>query len=267
MKTWKKLLLLALLGCSVNLHAQLLVKTKKPANQLPFGQPAPTLRQASDIITKASIPNMKMPFVVQLNLADQMQAVRDQCPFLLNKEPTLHLDGERSTTASVKLEWETTNGWNNQSFTIERSLGDSFHFETVNAVWAKQIAGVRDWYHQPDDNDFKKLSYYRIRLQLRDGNIRYSNIAAVKGYEADQVKLFPNPGIGPVTLTIYSDEAGDAVISTYDATGKLATRQSVLLEAGYNTREMKVSNLAAGFYAVKVSMPDKNQKTVRLIRQ
>jgi hypothetical protein len=267
MKTWKKLLLLVLLGGSVNLQAQLSVRTKKPVNRLPFGQTAPTLRQASDFITKASIPKIQAPFVVQLNLADQMQAVRDQCPLLLKKEPTLHLDGERSTIASVKLEWETTNGWNNQSFTIERSLSDSFHFETVNSVWAKQIAGVRDWYHQPDDNDFKKLSYYRIRLQLHDGTTRYSNIAPVEGYEADQVKLFPNPGVGPVMLTLYSDEAGDAVISTYDATGKLVTRQTVLLEAGYNTREMKVSNLAAGFYAVKVLMPDKNQKTVRLIRQ
>ncbi|HET7896017.1 MAG TPA: T9SS type A sorting domain-containing protein, partial [Flavisolibacter sp.] len=109
--------------------------------------------------------------------------------------------------------------------------------------------------------------YYRIRLQLRDGDVRYSNIAAVKGYEIDELRLFPNPGAGKVTLTLYSDQAGDAVIKTYDAAGKLAVQQTEALQAGFNTRELNVSRLAGGLYTVKVAMPDKQERTTRLVRQ
>ena len=30
----------------------------------------------------------------------------------------------------------------------------------------------------------------------------------MKGYEIDDVRLFPNPGAGKVTITLYSDQAG-----------------------------------------------------------
>lgn len=267
METWKKMLLLLLTGCVGSLQAQVLVSSKSTAGKLPFGQEMPRLRQASELIKLAAIPPLRKPFVVALDPVAQLQAAKDQCPYLQDQEPTLYLEGERSTNTSVRLEWETTHGWNNQSFTIERSLGDSFHFETVNSVWAKAVAGIRDSYHQPDDNDFKKLSYYRIRLELRDGGSRYSNIALVNGYQVDQLKVFPNPTAGRVLLTLYSDQEGEAVIKTYDATGKLAIRQTVKLAEGYNSRELNVSNLTGGLYTVQVSMPDKAEKTVRFIRQ
>lgn len=267
MKTRNTIFLLVLLGCAGYLQAQTFFVSKSTASKLPFGQSLLRFRQAADLITRAAIPDMKKPFVVHFDLAAQLQAAKDQCPYLLAQQPTLHLEGERSTNTSVKLDWETTNGWNNQTFVIQRSLGDSFHFETVNSVWAKPIAGIRDFYHQPDDNDFKKLSYYRIRLQLRDGGTQYSNIALVKGYQVDQLKLFPNPSAGRVLLMLNSDKDGEAVINTYDATGKLAIRQTVTLVEGFNSRELKVSNLTSGFYTVNVSMPDKTVQTVRFVRQ
>lgn len=267
MKTGKKIFLLVLFGCAGNLYAQPLLSSRNTAKKLPFGQPPPALSQASDLIVKASIPNIKTPFVVKLNPGAQLQQAKEQCPFLHDAEPTLHLEGERSTNSMVKLDWETTNGRNNASFFIQRSLGDTFHFETVNSVWAKQVAGIRDTYHQPDENQYNKVSYYRVRLQLRDGSLRYSNIAAVKGYQVDEVKLFPNPGVGPVRLTLYSDQAGIAVIRTYDAAGKLASQQTETIVAGFNNRELDVARLAGGYYKVRVEMPDKSEKSASLIRQ
>jgi hypothetical protein len=146
-------------------------------------------------------------------------------------------------------------------------LGDTLQFETVNTVWAKQIAGIKDLYRQPDENDYNQVSYYRIKLQLRDGNWLYSNIAPVKGYETNLLKLYPNPGSGRVVITLYSDKKGDATIRTYDAGGKLVVRQTEALEAGTNSRELNVSRLAGGFYTVKVLMPDKTEQAARLIRQ
>ena len=267
MKTWKIFFLLVLVGYGGNLNAQLLVNSRRPANKLPFGQPLPALRQASGLIVKASIPKIKTPFVVTLDMEEQMQKAKDQCPFLQDGEPGLHLEGERSTNTLVKLDWETTNGRNSQHFVLQRSLGDTFHFETVRSVWAKQIAGFKDSYHQPDENDYNKVSYYRVRLQLADGSLRYSNIAAVKGYQVDELKLFPNPAVGRVGLTLYSDQAGIAIIRLYDATGKLVSQQSKTVAAGLNNGELNVARLAGGYYRVRVEMPDKAEKTANLIRQ
>ena len=259
--------MLALMGCAGNGNAQLLVNSGNTAKKLPFGQPPPSLRQASDLIVMASIPKIKTPFVVSLDLAAQMQKAKDQCPFLQNPEPTLHLEGERSTNSLVRLDWETTNGRNNQSFVIQRSLGDTFHFETVHSVWAKQMAGIKDVYHQPDENAYNKVSYYRVRLQRRDGSWRYSNIAAVKGYQINEVKLFPNPAAGRVWLTLYSDQAGIAIIRTYDAAGRLAGQQTETIAEGFNHRELNFARLAGGYYQVRVEMPDKTEKSASLIRQ
>lgn len=267
MKTWKIFFLLMLVGNVANLNAQMLVNGKNTPSKLPFGQPLPALRQATDLIVKASIPKIKAPFVVMLDPIEQMQKAKEQCPFLQDEEPTLHLDGERSTNSLVKLDWETTHGRDNQSFAIERSLGDTGHFETVNAVWAKQIAGIKDAYHQPDENDYKNVSYYRVRLQLRDGSFRYSNIAAVKGYQVDEIKLFPNPGVSRVSITLSSDQAGIAIIRIYDATGKLTNQQTETVAAGVNSRELNIARLASGYYRVRVEMPDKAEKTASLIRQ
>lgn len=267
MKTLKQLALLALFFTGACLHAQQAKQTAKAVRDLPFAQSIPRLRQASDLIERATIPAIKKPAVVHLDLAAEIKTIKDECPYLLAQQPTLQLSGERTDNRSVNLEWETTNGWNNYSFLLERSLDDTLHFETVNSVWAKPVAGIKDWYRQPDENAYNKISYYRVQLQLRDGNWLYSNIAPVKGYATGLLKLYPNPGSGPVVMTLYSEKEGDAVVKTFDAAGKLAVQQTEAVVAGFNTRELNVSRLAGGFYTVKVFLPDKTEQSARLVRQ
>jgi hypothetical protein len=267
MKTVKQLVLLAVLTYTGSLHAQQAAELTNTKLNLPFAQPVPKLKQASDFVKKAAIPGIKKPTPVHLDLVAQLKKIQEQCPYLRKEKATLKLEGERTDNSSVKLEWETTNGWNNHAFTLQRSLGDTFHFETINSVWAKPIAGIKDLYRQPDENGYNKTSYYRVQLQLRDGKSLYSNIAAVKGYQVNLLNLFPNPVADRVTISVFSEKDGLATISTFDASGKIAVQQTEILQAGLNKREMNIFPLAAGVYTVKVLLPDHTQQVARLVKQ
>ena len=263
MKTLKIFLVLVSLGYSFILQAQQGGEMISPA----AGSQIFKIKQASDNIIQASVPKIKMPTMVQLDLAAQMRKIKEQCPYLVAQKPTLELEGERNSNNLVQLEWKTTNGWNNREFMLERSLDDTFHFETVSFVWAKQVAGVKDVYQKPDDNSHRKISFYRVRLETRDGHFLYSNIAAVNGYVIQDARLYPNPASGLVNLSITAETGGDATITVFNAAGKMVIRQAGLVTTGMNNREMNLSQLAAGLYTVKIIMPDKTEKTLQVIRQ
>jgi hypothetical protein len=267
MKTIKLFLCLVVMASGFTPYAQLKINGKETFTNNTARQKNLQLKQASDNIKKASIPKMKTPVEVQLDLALQMKKIKEQCPYLQSQRPTLHLEGERISNSLVDLEWETTNGWNNRTFTLERSLGDSFHFETITQVEARSIAAVKDRYQNGDDNTFNKFSYYRVKLLLKDGNYLFSNIATVDGYVKAHQFLYPNPAVSGVTVSIFTETPGQTMISLYDAAGKMVNCLSTTLVAGNNNKQVDLNLLSNGFYTVKITLPDKSEKTLRLVKQ
>jgi hypothetical protein len=266
MKTKKLFLCLVVLASSSSLHAQL----KTAAGHAMVINPVSKtggVKKASDNIKKAAIPSIKMPASVRLDLAAQMKKIKEQCPYLQSQKATLHLDGERTSTSFVRLEWETTNGWNNSLFNLERSLGDTFHFETVDDVHARSIAGVKDRYGHGDVNEYNKVSYYRVKLLLKNGSSIFSNIAPVKGYEKSEQFLYPNPAASETIVYVLTETAGSATISINDATGKLVSTRPVTIVVGRNTERLDLSLLTSGFYTVNIVLPDRTEKTLRLVKQ
>jgi hypothetical protein len=174
--------------------------------------------------------------------------------------------GERVSNEKVGLKWVTTNGFDNRAFDVTRSLGDTLHFENVNFVWADARQGVKEKYHLPDDNDFNETSYYRLRLQLTDGSVVYSNIAAVKGYDNILFALYPNPVMNKLQINLSSKERGNAVISIYDAAGKRVQQQSTTVVKGNCLAEINVSNLPAGAYTIKMNLPGNEVRTGKFVK-
>ena len=218
-------------------------------------------------IKMVSLPAMsKGPKMVKIDLEAQINKTRARCPFLLAKA-TLELEGEREDPASVQLQWKTTNGWNNQQFIVERSLGDTLHFETVNSVWSNETAGIRDKYRLPDENDFNKTSYYRLKLILGDGAYMYSNIAAVKGYRLVLMGLHPNPAKNLLLMSLSADKEVNARILMYDVSGKLVWNTTSFLQEGINQKELPVAQLSAGLYTVRVYLGDGLIRTAKFVKQ
>jgi hypothetical protein len=222
---------------------------------------------AAASVKMVSLPAMtNAPKMVKIDLEAQINKTRARCPFLMAKA-TLELEGEREDPSEVQLQWKTTNGWNNRQFIIERSLGDTLHFETVNSVWANETAGIRDKYQLPDENDFSKTSYYRLKLILGDGENMYSNIAAVKGYRLVFMGLNPNPAKNHLTLSLSADKEVNARMLMFDISGKLVWNTTSFLQEGMNQKELPIALLPAGLYTVRVYLGEGLIRTAKFVKQ
>jgi hypothetical protein len=104
------------------------------------------------------------------------------------------------------------------------------------------LSNSRIYYNEkaPDSLQPKLVISYRIKPELN-------------------IRLYPVPASGFLTLTIRSDKNGKAVYEIIDATGRLVSAQAVTLGKGTNTFSVKgISSLANGLYSLRVLI-DKNQ--------
>ena len=243
------------------------------AAQLPkkfFADPSAQIRQLIQL-PRLDMPSIKMPKLPDLanrpvmpgyNIKKAIEDAEERCP-LLNAKSTILLDGQRTSDEQVGLEWKTTNAYYSDAFDIERSLGDTLHFEKVNFVWAKGNK-AKEKYQLPDNNDYSELSYYRIRMVMMDGSSRYSNIAAVRGYGI--LSLYPNPSSANVSIILSSKVQGTGKISITDGAGKTVQQYSSPIIEGYNQKDLDIARLSAGVYIITVTLPDKQMRVRKLIK-
>lgn len=77
-----------------------------------------------------------------------------------------------------------------------------------------------------------------------------SGVYSVENSQSSDIKIFPNPMTGKTILQIYPPEAGDAVISVFDMTGKLVVQKRSYLDS--YLQEFQLSGINYGFYLVSV---------------
>lgn len=258
---------MALLWAPQALAQLTLIKDKEGHSKIALKLPDSKIVPAASLVKMVSLPStFRKPAPVQLDLEGQFQQLKESCPLTKAEKPSLHLAGERKSTAVVGLTWETTNGINNYQFEVERSLADTTHFEVVNYVWAKSISGFKDRYRLPDANGYEDISYYRLRLILRSGDFVYSNIAAVKGYDDHSFFVYPNPAATSVILHYLAKERGEALVKIYDATGRLVIQETVGMQKGMNQVGIPVSNLLKGAYSIQLKLLDQCEEVSKFIK-
>jgi hypothetical protein len=208
-----------------------------------------------------------LPKRQQIKLAYQLDEIKARCPYL-NADVKLTLEGERKNNEAAWLNWKAVNATYSKQYVIERSLGDSLHFETVNHVWPDEIASQKEKYELNDNNDFKQLSYYRIKLVLLSGKSVYSNIALVKGYTDDKMMIYPNPARNFIFLNAYNDVQEITGITVMDGAGKivLQTKQHQIAGLPYR-QQLDVSQLTSGTYWLKLAFADRTSRTGKFIKQ
>lgn len=94
------------------------------------------------------------------------------------------------------LSWVTHSEWNNDYFTIERSI-NGFDWEFVGEVDGAGNSVRKLYYSLIDDNPYFPVTYYRLSQTDFDGTMTRHDVIAVnseKSWKADFVSaLFPNP--------------------------------------------------------------------------
>jgi hypothetical protein len=100
----------------------------------------------------------------------------------------------------VLLKWATASELNNDYFTILRSQsGESWEeIETIKGAIDSQ---VRIDYQITDTRPHIGVSYYRLKQTDYDGTSTYSSIKRVQVDESYQLKAYPNPTTGKLTVT------------------------------------------------------------------
>jgi hypothetical protein len=166
-----------------------------------------------------------------------------------------HVNGD------VNLDWATASEINNKGFIVERSLNGE-NFEQVGEfVKGAGNSRVTIKYADVDFSAFAKTGvstiYYRLKQIDFDGEFTYSNVVAVSEEDllGDDVKVFPNPFVSNIGVSIESSASANASVNVIDMQGRVISTETVNVKSGNNYHEIKnLGNLTNGVYFIKVSV-------------
>lgn len=183
---------------------------------------------------------------------------------------------QRKDDQSVALAFETTNEYTSNSFIVERVLakgtehkelmqpadtsfmllyktGVVTDFGEINKKYARNLGYRKAKYELTDNNNYTGISFYRITQVDNDKNMVSSNIFAVMGKPLQEtLRLFPNPAVSQTSITLFSKTADDGMWQLLSAQGTLLKQSPMPVGAGANALTIRVSNLSAGTYYIRV---------------
>jgi hypothetical protein len=145
---------------------------------------------------------------------------------------------------NVNLNWFTANEVNAASFDIQRSVNGK-DFKSFATVEAKNGTATNN-YSFVDVNPVAGVSYYRLKMNDKDGSFKYSAIEIVKT-KTIGVSVYPNPVRSSITVQ-HEVAAKGAVIAVMDMSGKQAS--SVMVQVGAVQTTINAAQLAPGSYMV-----------------
>jgi hypothetical protein len=157
----------------------------------------------------------------------------------------------------VNLKWETASEINVSHFELERST-DGVNFSQAAMVFSYGAADTKANYNYSDNvASFQvPVVYYRLRSVDIDGKSELSEtrIIRLSKEQANSISLltYPNPVMNELRVTVPNNwQNKQTVFELFNANGQIASRKAT---TGSNqTETINTSNLAPGFYVVRVS--------------
>ena len=171
-------------------------------------------------------------------------------------------------TEGNKLLWATASEYENDYFTVERSL-DGDNFEKIGKVKGSGTTNLRKNYDLLDTEAPDGISYYRLLKTNYNGLTEVaSRIIALerKTTYFGNIGAYPNPTDGPVVVDIDSNIKQEIVVEIYDVSGRLLQIDYFELMAGANRLNLSLNRFAAGTYYITV-VSDGAFETIKMIKQ
>jgi hypothetical protein len=179
-------------------------------------------------------------------------------------------------TASLKnnmvaLNLKTLSENNTDHFEIERGVTGN-NFTTIGAtVAAAGNSAFEKQYNSEDDIAAVQnngVLYYRVKLYDQNGSFRYSNTATVR-LKTTGIKVWPNPFLESVQVSIASDRNAVVELRLIDITGKTILAQRNYISRG--TSQVSIGNLGnvpKGTYVLQViNTTDNSVSSYKLIKE
>ncbi len=205
-------------------------------------KPLPTLLEGDIILNSASIYfDFNLP--IQTN-EEETQVLSEILPVHL-----LSFTAQKRGDKNI-LQWRSATEANSSHYEMERS-NDGKDYKKIGKVPA---AGAPANYSFTDENPFRDLNYYRLKMVDKDGTHAFSVIRVVHNAEGiSRLSLYPNPVKDAVTLKVFSDKTKTLQVDIVNAEGKLIQSQKLGLNEGANTRTLNLANLPKGTYFARVT--------------
>jgi len=157
----------------------------------------------------------------------------------------------------VDLTWSTASEINVSHFVVEKST-DGINYSDAGVVFAYGTATGKADYKLSDNiaNDQAKIIYYRLRSVDIDGKGQLSATRIIRRNSQEENKItiltYPNPVSNELRITVPANwQNKKAVYEVFNSNGQIAKRAETSNSS--QTETINVTNLAPGFYIVRVS--------------
>ena len=151
----------------------------------------------------------------------------------------------------VQLHWITASEWNNDYFTIEKTI-DGVQFEFIAEINALGNSGVIQEYFAADHHPVAGISYYRLKQTDYDGTVSFSEVVAVVVPAASLlVTAFENEATESLAIYFQGPVTDELQLRCMDISGRIC--YSAVLTAGVSYFELPLPNHAAGIYYLYIT--------------
>lgn len=169
--------------------------------------------------------------------------------------------------ARVVLAWTTASEKNNAGFEVQRQNEGQTTFRRVGFVAGRGTSNTATEYTFQEANDFRGLSYYRLRQLDQDGTESFSPVRVVAGLNGGtsfSLAAYPNPVAPQASLTLEATGPlpNDLRLTLYAADGRLVRR---LIWPPGQVQHKLPTGLPAGAYWFRYQAPDGTKGTLPLL--
>ncbi|MEO8086981.1 MAG: T9SS type A sorting domain-containing protein [Bacteroidota bacterium] len=181
----------------------------------------------------------------------------------------LSFDAEQAMDGTVLTKWATGSEINNDHFAIERSLNGSENFKSIGSVkgFGAGATSQNHYYSFRDPEQCSGINYYRLKQVDIDGRFTYSNVVAVRCADKDKiVSVYPNPSNTKINVSFFEVVEGKISLEILDMFGNILSTSSFAVTKDLNNIEVKIEQLANGFYYLRLKNSDEPGETSRQVK-
>jgi hypothetical protein len=166
-----------------------------------------------------------------------------------------------------QLTWSVScNSTTGATMMLEHST-DAKNFSGIYSI-SVDAAHCNQPFNYTNTNTLNGLNYYRLKIVDANGKITYSNMIALingtKGFAL--MSISPNPVINNISkLNVTAAVKGKINLNITDVRGRVVHMQTIQVNAGFNSIDINVQQLAAGTYFLRATNDETKGSTLPFV--
>jgi hypothetical protein len=168
----------------------------------------------------------------------------------------------------AQLKWSVAENETGNQFQVLRSA-DGKNFSEISTVFISNKAGTES-YTFADPKELDAVTYYKLKIENKDGSVSYSNIIVLKSAtekNGTAINILKNPVESTLTFTYSASAASQGQVAIYNTVGVKVYSSRLASQKGTNAVSLNLdSRMAAGTYILEV-VNGTERAVTRMIKQ